>query len=277
MPQLPRSESPPDWLAHPEEYQAPEAPSAHQVSDPSTDFEDEDQVDQAIIEGLHTRGIDSARMMAVDAQLGFDSDQAARQAAADLVMAGYPAVKVTQVFWDSIPSLHVMAWTMTVTVNTEVTLDALRSMRLALGQYASTRGGKWLGGGSVGMPDTDQWANTEPGAIDEVALDQSDQQLIDYLFAYDSDMKQATEIATALRFHAEEVARTVAVALIGAGYPEVRVAPAKVGWTTVVVASVVPKVQAVRALRVNLTTFAQSRGGSWLGCAGIVATPQTTS
>jgi hypothetical protein len=88
-------------------------------------------------------------------------------------------------------------------------------------------------------------------------------------------MKQATEIATALRFHAEEVARTVAAALIGAGYPEVRVAPAKVGWTTVVVARVVPELQAVRALRVNLTTFAQSRGGSWLGCAGTVATPKS--
>ena len=49
MPQLPGSESPPDWLAHPEEYLAPEAPSAHQVSDPSTDFEDEDQVDPDLI------------------------------------------------------------------------------------------------------------------------------------------------------------------------------------------------------------------------------------
>jgi len=87
-------------------------------------------------------------------------------------------------------------------------------------------------------------------------------------------MKQATAIATGLRFSAEEVARQVAAALIGAGYAEVRVAPAKVGWTTTVVAYVVPKLEAIRALRVNLTKFAQSRGGSWVGCVGVVATPK---
>jgi len=245
------------------------------MSDPP-DFIDPDQADQWAITALNAEGMDTTQVWGVSADLGFLSEQAARQAAAELMMAGYSAVKVAQTGWNVKPSPlfpQMTSWTTTVTANVVPTLDAVRSMRVGLGQYAAARGGRWASGG-VGTPVVDAWANAVAGATDPATIDQVDQQLIDYLFAYDSNMKQATLINTGLLFSTEEAARQVAAALIGSGYPEVSVVPSQAGWTTNVATYFVPKLEAVRALRLGLTQLAQSRGGSWVGCIGVVATPK---
>lgn len=121
--------------------------------------------------------------------------------------------------------------------------------------------------GGVGSPVTDAWADAGAGAVEPATIDPVDQQLIDYLFAYDSNMKQATPINTGLLFSTEQAGRLAAAALIGSGYPEVSVMTSKAGWTTKVVTYFVPKLESIRALRLNLTQFADSRGGSWVGCA----------
>jgi hypothetical protein len=245
------------------------------MTDPS-DFIDPDQADQWAITALNTEGIDTTQIWGVSADLGFFSEQAARQAAAELIMAGYSAVRVGQTGWNVKPSPlfpQMTSWTTTVTTNVVPTLDAVRSMRVGLGQYAAARGGRWASGG-VGAPVTDVWASAETGAIDPATIDQVDQQLVDYLFAYDSNMKQATPIKTGLLFSTEEAARQVAAALIGSGYPDVSVVPSQAGWITSVGTYLVPKLESIRALRLSLTQFAQSRGGSWVGCTGAVATPK---
>jgi len=240
------------------------------------DFIDPDQADQWAITALSAAGIDTTQVLGVSADLGFFSEQAARQAAAELMMAGYLAVKVAQTGWNAKPSPlfpQMTSWTTTVTTNVVPTLDAVRSMRVGLGQYAAATGGRWVSGG-VGTPVTDAWASAEAGAIDPAIIDQVDQQLIDYLFAYDSNMRQATLMNTGLLFSSEAAARQVAAELIGTGYSEVSVVPSKAGWTTSVGTYFVPKLESIRALRLNLTQFAQSRGGSWVGCTGAVATPK---
>lgn len=225
---------------------------------------------------LNAEGIDTTQVCGVSADLGFFSEQAARQAAAELIMAGYSAVEVAQTGWNVKPSPllpQMTSWTTTVTTNVVPTLDAVRSMRVGLGEYAAARGGRWASGG-VGTPVTDAWASAEAGAVDPAMVDQVDQQLIDYLFAYDSNIKQATLIKTGLLFNTEQASRQVAAALIASGYADVSVVPSGAGWITDVGTYVVPKLEAIRALRLSLTQFAQSRNGSWVGCSGVVATPK---
>ena len=240
------------------------------------DFDDPDQADQAMMEGLKAQGIDTAKVIAITTDLGFYSEQAARQAAVELILASYAAVKVASSGSNVGPILllQLTSWTTTVTANMAPTLDALRSVRRGLGEFAVSRGGKYAGGGVGLMPETDEWANVELRANDPASDDQEDQGLIDHLFAYDSDLKQVTLVTTALHYGAEDVARQAAAALIGAGYAEVRVNPANVGWTVAVDTYLVPKLEAIRTLRLNLTKFAQSGGGSWAGCMAGLAMPK---
>lgn len=245
------------------------------MTDP-LDFDDPDKADQFMIDNLAAQGIDITQVMPVSAHLGFFSEQAARQAAVELLLAGYPTAKVEPTGVRPIPLLTLASWTTTVIANMAPTLDAMRSMRIGLTEFAGARGGTYSGGGVVGVaPETDEWANVDPGATDEAAPDDVDQDVVDYLFAYNADLKLAMTLSAGLHYSAEDVARQAAAALIGAGYGEVRVSRANVGWTVAVDAYLVPEVAAIRALRLNLTKFAQSGGGSWAGCRTDLTMPKT--
>lgn len=238
----------------------------------TTDFGDYDQAFQAVVDGLKAQCIDTSQPLAVSVDLGFYSQQAACQAAAELVLTGYSAVSIAQTGRTPIPTLQVTTWTTTVTANMAPTLDALRSLHLDLSQFAAARGGKWAGAG-VGpvTTETHNWGTFDFGQATD---DQADQQLFDTLFAYNADMKLATACTAALRFSAEDAARQGAAALLSAGYLEVSIAPGDSGSIVEVVTYLVPKLEAIRTFRINFTKYAESRGGSWAGCQAVLAMPK---
>jgi hypothetical protein len=239
------------------------------------DFESYDQADQAIVDSLNAQGIDTTQALPVSVNLGFSSEQIGRQAAMALVLARYPDVKVALTGVRPAPLLRLPSCITTVTVKMAPSLDAMRSMRIGLGEFANVRGGWFMTSGiDPGVSEAEHWSSFDLGANDQVTPDQVDQQLIDVMFAYDADLKKSTAMSTGLGFSTEDVARQAAAALIGGGYPAVRVIPVNAGWTVAVDAYLVPKLDAIRTLRLNLTTFAQSRGGSWVGCVAKMTMPK---
>lgn len=236
-----------------------------------------DENDQSTIDGLDGQGIDLTQPLAVRGDLGFATEQSVRQAAAELVLAGYPHVQVAFLGEPQLRAAFRLppAWNVSATSFLVLTVESIRLMRHGLNAFAVARGGEYVGEGAELIPaDATEWALAEPISGDDVTGDQDDQTLIDYLFAYDSDLKQSTQIRTGLIFSGADAARQAAAALLTAGYREVWVTPAKVGWAVTVITFLVPTPEAIRTLRVGLTKFAESGGGSWVGCKAGVAMPK---
>jgi hypothetical protein len=209
--------------------------------------------DQAMLDQMKAKGVDTMKALPVGIRLDFDP-QVARQAAADLILAGYPSVRLDMV---STPAVI-------VTVHMVPTHDALRSLRARLTTFANARGADVVGiqaGGGI-PPDKSQWKKDTSG---NASTDQADQMVVDEMFAWDVDLKQIVSFNAGLGFPSEQAARVAGAALIAEGYPEVNVVQAEFGPVAEAVMYMTPEVKAIRKLRLNLTKFAASRGGTWLG------------
>ncbi len=234
---------------------------------------DQGQVDQMMLDALKAAGIDVSQPLPVDVRLGFPLLPAARGAAADLLRAGYPSVRIET---KAPPGLEDDPFasipTTVATVQLVATPDSLRWLRDGLSPFAAARGGSMTGtvvAPVLGEPKPPPWEADPSG---DSTADQADQDILDTVFAWDLDKNAAMTFTAGLGFESEQAARETAAVLINAGYQEVHLAQAPLGWVAEAAVSMTPKLKAIRSLRINLTTFAQSRGGIWLGFR-IVAPP----
>jgi hypothetical protein len=202
---------------------------------------------------MKAKGFDTTSEQAVGCRLDFPPE-AARKAAADLVLAGYRSVRLDMVDAPAVIATEYML----------VTPDSLASFRTRLTRFANARGvdvvAISVSGGRAAAKVA--WKKDSSGSA---STDQSDQMVIDGLFAWDADLKQEMTCAGGLSFPSDETARAAAAALLIEGYPEVHVVQADFGPVVEAVMYMKPQLKAIRKLRLNLTKFAESYGGAWLG------------
>ena len=206
-----------------------------------------------MLDHMKAKGLDTTKALPVGMRIDF-GPQVARQAAAELILAGYPSVRLDM---DSSPAVIATDYIIP-------THDSLRSLRARLTAFAGARGADVVGieVGSGLRPEQLSWKKDESGSA---SSDQADQLVIDGMFAWDVDLRQAMKFNAGLGFTSESAAREAAAALITAGYPEVHVVKAEVGPVAVALMYMAPELKAIRKLRLNLTKFAEARGGTWLG------------
>jgi hypothetical protein len=209
--------------------------------------------DEVLFEQIKAGGYDTTKEYQIGFRIDFDP-AVARQAAGDLILAGYPSVRLEL---EATPAVI-------VTVHLVPSLDSLRSARANLDTFANARDAEVTGvlvGGGID-PQKDTWKKDESGLA---GTDQADQRLLDVLFAWDVDVKEEMTFSGGLLFHAEAEARAAAAALMIEGFPEVRVTATDFGQVAEAVMYMRPELKAIRKLRLHLTTFVTSRGATWLG------------
>ena len=219
--------------------------------------------DQAMLDQLKAKRVDTTTALPVGIRLNFDP-HVARQAAADLILAGYPSVRLEM---ESTPAVI-------VTMHMVITRDSLSSLRGRLTRFADARGAEVVGiqvGGGI-PPEKSQWKKDSSG---NASTDQADQMVLDGMFAWDVDLRQVMTFSGGLGFRSEQAAREAGAALIAEGYPEVSVVQAEFGPVAEAVMYMTPKLKAIRTLRLELTKFAESRGGTWLGFHVAARLPRT--
>jgi hypothetical protein len=233
-------------------------------SDPSVfGFSDPESNELAMLDALAASGMDMSKAWPVDARLDFDSMRSAKHCAMDLLHAGYRRVRIES---DLVP-------TAIAVIDLVLTADSLGSMRLSLTEFARLRDGemvRYLVGSSPSL--NVPWKERTG---DEAATDQSqqtDQQLVDMLFAWDLDMNKPVTLILAFAFQSKPEALEAAVAFIDADYREVRLVQAAIGSLVEVVTHMTPKVKEIHEFRLKLSNLAGSRNGSWVG-THVVARP----
>jgi hypothetical protein len=202
---------------------------------------------------MKVRGFDMTRAQPVGCRLDFLPEDA-RTAAADLILAGYSSVRLDMVGAPAVIATEQML----------VTPDSLASFRKRLTTFANLRGANVVAvliGGGV-FPSKDEWKRDASG---NASTDQADQLVIDGMFAWDVNLKQEMTFYGGLGFPSGQGARAAAAALMVEGYPEVHVVKADFGQVVEAVMYMTPKLKDIRDLRLNLTKFAESREGTWLG------------
>ena len=236
------------------------------MSDPSVfGFSDPESNELAMLDALAASGTDMSKVWPVDARLDFDSMRSAKQCAIDLLNAGYKRVRIES---DLVP-------TAIAVIDMVLTADSLSSMRLTLTEFARARDGemvRYLVGSSPSL--NVPWKTTTSG---EAATDQSqqtDQQLVDMLFAWDLDVNKPVTLILAFAFHSDPEALDAAVAFVDADYREVHLVQADVGPLVEVVAHMAPKVKEVHDFRAKLSKLAASRNGSWVGMHAVARPPK---
>jgi hypothetical protein len=212
-----------------------------------------DQPEQKMLADMKAKGVDTTRAQPVGFRLNFPPE-AARKAAGDLILGGYPSVRL-----DMVEAPAVIA-----TVRLVPTPAALASLRERLTEFANSRGADVVAilvGGGI-FPGKDEWKRNLSG---NVSTDQADQMVIDGMFAWEVNLKQEITFYGGLSLPSEPAAREAAAALMIEGYPEVHVVQADFGPVVEAVMYMKPQLKAIRKLRLDLTKFVESRGGTWLG------------
>lgn len=215
--------------------------------------EDVDQPEQKMLADMKAKGFDTTRVQSVGFRLNFPPE-AARKAAADLILAGYSSVRLDMVDAPAVIATEYMV----------VTPESVASLRYRLTAFANSRGADLVAilvGGGV-LPGKDEWKRD---LSRNASTDQADQMVIDGMFAWDADLKQEMTFYGGLGLPSEQAARAAAAALMIEGYPEVHVVQADFGPVVEAVMYMKPKLKAIRTLRLDLTKFVESRGGTWLG------------
>lgn len=95
-----------------------------------------DQADQMVIDEMFAFDADLKQLMTFGGGIGFADERSAREAAAALMIAGYPEVAVASADFGSV-AVAVMYMA--------PALKAIRRVRLDLSKIAALRGGSWLG------------------------------------------------------------------------------------------------------------------------------------
>jgi hypothetical protein len=234
------------------------------MSDPSVfDLSDPESNELAMLDALAASGTDMSKVWPVDARLDFDSMRSAKHCAIDLLNAGYKRVRIES---DLVP-------TAIAVIDMVLTADSLGSMRVTLTEFARVRYGemvRYLVGSSPSLNVPWKKRTSDENAPDESL--QSDQQLVDMLFAWDLDMNKPVTFILAFAFQSEPETLEAAVAFIDADYREVRLVQADVGPLVEVVTHMAPKVKEIYDFRMKLSKLALSRNGSWIG-THVVARP----
>lgn len=209
--------------------------------------------DQQLLDGITSKGYDLSKPHVIGFRIDF-GPAAARQAAADLIRAGHPSVRLEM---EDAPSVIVSKQML-------VTLDSLRSTRAELNDYASGQDAEvinvLIGGRDPGKERA--WKKDAAGTAD---TDEADQLVIDQLFAWDVDLKQTMIFTGGIAFTEEGTARDAAAALMLEGFPEVAVVESDIGPVAEAVMYMAADVRALHKLRRNLAEYAKSQGGAWLG------------
>ena len=218
--------------------------------DPDLDAVDPDQ---ALMDRINSGAFDATKPLQIGFRIDF-APQLARQAAADLLLAGHPSVRLEL---QAAPAVI-------VTVNMIPTLDSLRSMRAGLNEFAAGRDAEVVGVlvGGEKHAEAGAWRKDTSGFA---RTPQADERVMALMFAWDVDLKQVMTFRGGIGFPAESSAREAAAALMTEGYPEVSVAETDFGPVVEAVIYMTPDVKAIRKLRLSLTEFAEARGASWLG------------
>ena len=202
---------------------------------------------------ITAKGYDLSKPQVVGFRIDF-SPATARLAAADLIRAGHASVRLEM---EGPPSV-------VVTTQVLVTLDSLRSMRAQLNDYANGQDAEvtdvLVGGIDPAKKQT--WTKAAAGIAD---TDEADQLVIDQLFAWDVDLKQTMIFSGGIGFTAEGAARDAAAALMLEGFPEVAVVESDIVHVAEALMHMTADVRGLHKLRRNLSEFAKSRGGTWLG------------
>jgi hypothetical protein len=209
--------------------------------------------------------MDMSKSWPVDARLDFDSMGSAKHCAIDLLHAGYKRVRIES---DLVP-------TAIAVIDLVLTADSLSSMRVQMTEFARARDGemvRYLVSSSPSQNVPWKERTTEQAAFDQ--SQQTDQHLVDMLFAWDLDLDKPVTFIHALAFHSEPEALEAAVAFIDADYREVRLVPADMGPLVEVVTHVKPKVKEIHDFRLKLAKLAASRNGSWIGMHVVARPPK---
>jgi len=234
------------------------------MSDPSVfDLSDPESNELAMLDALAASGTDMSKVWPVDARLDFDSMRSAKHCAIDLLNGGYKRVRIES---DLVP-------TAIAVIDMVLTADSLSSMRVTLTEFARVRDGemvRYLVGSSPSLNVPWKTRTSDEAGTDQ--SQQTDQQLVDMLFAWDLDMNKPVTFILAFAFHSEAEALEAAVAFVDADYREVHLVQADVGPLVEVVTHMAPKVKEIHDFRVKLSKLATSRNGSWLG-THVVARP----
>ena len=217
--------------------------------------------DQQLLDEISSKGYDVSKPQVVGFRIDF-SPATARQAAADLILAGHSSVRLDM---EGPPAVI-------VTTQMLVTLDSLRSTRAQLNDFASGQDAEVTGVllGGLDRVKKEAWKKDLAGTAD---TDEADQLVIDQLFAWDIDLKQTVILRGGIGFAAEGAARDAAGALMLEGFPEVAVVESDIGPVAEAVMYTAADVRVLHKLRRKLSEFAKSRGGAWLGFHAIARGP----
>lgn len=229
----------------------------------STDRERQAVIDDltaSMLSGLRSRGMDLSRPVAAWTRLGFETNEQALRAGADLILSGWPGIRMsgtpTQGQGPRIELLYEMV----------LTVGSIRDVRRQLVAFVGERGGTVVGdefGGESAFdrsgwngPNQKQW---------ERELEEEDQVVFDRLSGLAGGSTQPCLVTAGLGFRSERLARGAAADLFLTGWPEVHVVQSGPRWVVEAVANIVPGLAVIREMRRNLTRMAAVRSGLWYG------------
>jgi regulator of ribonuclease activity B len=218
------------------------------------------------LESMRSAGIDTSQPLPVSFQLVFSNAPAVRQAGAELLVAGYPGIRLGD---GENPNLHVL-------MQIVLTADALGQIRSNLESFASARGA-WVAQEEEGGDQVigrDQWRGRIDQQLSSQELSAVDQNVVDTAVAYDLDEHAAARVTLGIAFGDERTARRAGADLFAAGWPEIHIARAESAWVVEVALAMVPAKEKIRQLRENLSGFAGARAGVVAGINVEFAAPK---
>lgn len=218
------------------------------------------------LESMRSAGIDTSQPLPVSFQLVFSNAPAMRQAGAELLVTGYPGIRIGG---GANPNLWVL-------MQIVLTVDALGQIRSNLESFASARGA-WVAQEMEGGEQVIalyQWRGGMDQPLSSQELSAADQDVVDTAFAYDLDEHAPARVTLGIGFGDELTARRAGADLFAAGWPEIHIARGESAWVVEVALMMVPAKENVRQLRENLRGFAGARAGAVIGINVEFAAPK---
>lgn len=219
-----------------------------------------------MLDSMEASGVDVSQPLPVTVQIIFPSSAAMRQGGAELLVAGYPGVRVGD---GQLPNLYVL-------MQIVLTVEALSAIRNNLESFAAARGGYVADDAEGGdqVIGRYQWR----GRLDQqLSADQwlaVDEGVANAAMAWDVDPRVSALVTPGIGFGDEATARRAGGELFAAGWPEIHIARGESAWVVEVPMSMVPKPEEVRNLRESLSSFATTRAGAFLDLHVLFAAPK---